>query len=67
MDLQRVKQIIESPDKHEVLHNGTPVWIENVYHDTANVTVMGTCKTMDVPLADLEETGKTESAKNRRL
>lgn len=60
MDLERIKQIMESPDKYEVLYNGSPVWIENVYHDTANVTVMGTCKTMDVPVADLDEKGKVE-------
>ncbi len=53
MELERAKQIINSPDKFEILYNGTPVWIENIYHDTANVTVMGTCKTLDVPVTEL--------------
>ena len=58
MDKQRVQEILETSEKIEVKLNGEPVWIEGIKSNTANVTVMGTCKTMDVPFMSLEETGK---------
>jgi small acid-soluble spore protein H (minor) len=30
MDIQRARQIIESPEKITVIYQGTPVWIDNV-------------------------------------
>ncbi|NLP37847.1 MAG: H-type small acid-soluble spore protein [Firmicutes bacterium] len=60
MDRQRAKEILQTKEKIEVHYQGTPVWIEGIYGSTANVTVMGTCRTMDVPVADLEEKGTKE-------
>ena len=60
MEKQRVQEILETSEKIEVKYNGEPVWIEGIKSNTANVTVMGTCKTMDVPFMSLEETGKLE-------
>ncbi|MCW3490725.1 H-type small acid-soluble spore protein [Dethiobacter alkaliphilus] len=60
MEKDRVKEILDSPEKIEVKYLGEPVWIEGIKSNTANVTVMGTCKTMDVPFMSLEETGKME-------
>lgn len=58
MDKSRAEEILHSPDSIEVMHEGKPVWIEGVNATTANVTVIGTCRTMDVPFNELEETGK---------
>ncbi|MDW7651416.1 MAG: H-type small acid-soluble spore protein [Bacillota bacterium] len=55
MDKDRAEQILQSPDPIDVVYRGKPVWIEGVGEDTANVTVMGTCRTMDVPFEDLRE------------
>lgn len=55
MDKQRAQEIINSPAKIEVHYQGKPVWIEGVEEDTANVTVMGTCHTMNVPFSELQE------------
>ncbi|NLZ38719.1 MAG: H-type small acid-soluble spore protein [Firmicutes bacterium] len=55
MDKTRAKQIINSPDKIEVYYQGKPVWLESIEENSAYVTVMGTCRTMTVPLAELEE------------
>jgi H-type small acid-soluble spore protein len=55
MDKQRAVEIMNSPEKIEVHCQGQPVWIEGIEEDTANVTVMGTCRTMNVPFADLKE------------
>ena len=61
MDKQRAQEILDSAEKIEVKYNGEPVWIEGVKSNTANVTMMGSCKTMDVPFMSLEETGRLES------
>jgi H-type small acid-soluble spore protein len=61
MDKKRAEEIMRSPAKIEVVHNGQPVWIEGAGENSANVTVMGTCKTMDVPYGQLTETGKYEN------
>jgi len=58
MNKSRAEEIMRAPTKIEVVHDGRPVWIESINGDTANVTVMGTCHTMDVPLRELKETGK---------
>jgi H-type small acid-soluble spore protein len=62
MDTNRAEEIMRAPKKIEVVYNGQPVWIEGVNGTSANVTVMGTCKTMDVPVADLQENGKWKHA-----
>ncbi len=56
MDKQRAIQIMASDDNIKVLYKSKSVWIEGVKEDKANITVMGTCTTMDVPVADLQET-----------
>jgi H-type small acid-soluble spore protein len=61
MDKNRAEEIMRTPAKIEVVHKGTPVWIEGVNDEKANVTIMGTCKTMDVPFQELQETGKYET------
>ncbi|UNC91969.1 H-type small acid-soluble spore protein [Candidatus Contubernalis alkaliaceticus] len=57
MEIQRAREIISAPEKIEVHFDGTPVWIEDIKNDTANVTVMGTCKSMEVPVYELQEKG----------
>ncbi|MCR3920998.1 MAG: H-type small acid-soluble spore protein [Firmicutes bacterium] len=55
MEKQRAQEIINSPDKIAVFHQGKAVWIEGIESTTANVTVMGTCHTMNVPFQELKE------------
>ncbi len=57
MKMQRAKEIISAPEKIEVHFDGTPVWIEDIKNDIANVTVMGTCKSLEVPVEELQEKG----------
>lgn len=41
MDSARTKMILQSPESIQVLHNGTPVWIENVMdNNTAEITYL---------------------------
>lgn len=61
LDKQRAEEIMRAPAKIEVVHNGQPVWLEGVNSASANVTIMGTSRTMDVPLTELVETGKYET------
>jgi H-type small acid-soluble spore protein len=56
MEKERAEQILNAPDPIDVKYQGKLVWIEGVGDDTANVTVMGTCRTMDVPIEELRET-----------
>jgi len=39
MDLQRARQIINSEETIEVLHNGGPVWIEGLHPESYTATV----------------------------
>lgn len=55
MDRERAEELLNSPAKIEVHFQGKPVWIEGVEETTANVSVMGTCRTMKVPFTELEE------------
>jgi small acid-soluble spore protein H (minor) len=56
LDSSRVKQIIEAPEKIEVLYDGTPVWLENVNNNnTVYVTYIETHKQEDVPVYKLVE------------
>lgn len=57
MEIQRAKEIMSAPEKIEVHFDGTSVWIEDIINNTANVTVMRTSRSMEVPVEDLEEKG----------
>ncbi|MDW7652080.1 MAG: H-type small acid-soluble spore protein [Bacillota bacterium] len=65
MDKKRAEEIMRAPTKIEVVHNGEPVWIEGIDETSADVTVLGTSETRDVPLEELQETGKYEMRLNR--
>ena len=61
MHIRRAEEIIASPDKIEVLYRENPVWLEDIMNDEkVYVTVLGSCKAMDVPVSDLVETGTVE-------
>jgi small acid-soluble spore protein H (minor) len=61
VQIRRAEEIIASPEKIEVLYNENPVWLEDIVNnEKAYVTVLGSCKTMEVPVSDLVETGKSE-------
>ena len=55
VDKNRAEQILKASEKIEVHHQGKPIWIEGINENTANVTVVGTCHTMDVPFKELQE------------
>lgn len=43
MDIERVRQIVRSPERIDVLYQGTPVWIESIMNDnTVEVTNLET-------------------------
>lgn len=44
LDIQRAKQIIESKGVIEVLYGDSPVWIESLNGNTANISYMHTKK-----------------------
>lgn len=45
MDTIRARQIMQSGDAVQVLHRGSPVWIEKVMdNNTAEITYLGTEK-----------------------
>lgn len=58
MDLNRARQIINSEETIEVLHNGTPVWIEGLNPESYTATVKpldGREGPRQVPLVELIE------------
>lgn len=55
MDNKRAKEIVESLGVIEVLHNGDPVWIENINGNEAKVTYIEDDRTADVPINQLIE------------
>jgi len=56
MDAARAQQIIESDQVIEVLHEGSPVWIEKVMdNNMAHVSYIHTKEEKDVPLYMLVE------------
>jgi len=58
MDVQRAQQIINSQETIDVLHNGSPVWIEGVTpgKNTAKVrSLHGKETTQEVPVTELIE------------
>ncbi|KYH28420.1 MULTISPECIES: H-type small acid-soluble spore protein [Clostridium] len=60
MDLQRVHEIINSPEKITVLYKEHPVWIEEVDNNskTVQVRTLDTKKVMGVYVEDLIDTGE---------
>lgn len=62
LDSERARQIIDSPQKIEVLYQGSPVWIENVTdNNTANVTYIETHDKVEVPVYRLVENNPVKS------
>ncbi len=58
MDLQRAKEILQSPQKITVNYRGEPVWIEMVDETTEKVRVHAESNPNDIrfiPVYDLEE------------
>lgn len=56
MDVNRAKQIMQSKDSIQVLHRGSPVWIDKVMDDnTAEVTYFESNRKETVPVYLLVE------------
>ncbi|HBX23110.1 MAG TPA: H-type small acid-soluble spore protein [Desulfotomaculum sp.] len=58
MDFERAQEIFSSDERIKVLHNGTPIWIENLDDDNNSATIKpldGKFGTSQVPVNDLEE------------
>ena len=55
MNNERAKQIVESLGVIEVLYNGSPVWIDNINGDTADVSYIGTNNKAEVDIKSLIE------------
>lgn len=55
MDNERAKQIVESLGVIEVLYNGSPVWIENIKENTAEVSYIDTKNKVEVQVEKLIE------------
>jgi H-type small acid-soluble spore protein len=64
MDVNRAKEIIESPKKYEVLLNGKGVWIDSVDATTKTATVHEQAgdqqQSMTVRVDQLQEIGLSE-------
>jgi small acid-soluble spore protein H (minor) len=61
MQLERVSEILKSPDNIEVLYNNNPVWIDDIDEDkkTVSVRFLNSDETLEVPVNELEETGRS--------
>ncbi len=57
MDPEKAQQIVESLGVVEVLYFGSPVWIEKVEGEDANVRYLETGDQIRVPVAELVEGG----------
>jgi small acid-soluble spore protein H (minor) len=58
MNVSRAQQIIESEKEIEVLHNGTPVWLQSVNenkHTARAYTKDQPDNEMDIPVNELQE------------
>lgn len=58
MEIERAKQIVQSPEKITVLYQGEPVWIEMVDENTEKAQVHAETNPKDrktIPVWDLEE------------
>ncbi|MBS4023450.1 MAG: small, acid-soluble spore protein, H family [Dethiobacter sp.] len=61
MQIKRAQEIMAAPEKIEVVYREEPVWLEDIMNNgNAYITVVGSCRTMEVPVAELVETGKME-------
>lgn len=61
MQANRAYEIINSPNRIEVIYKDNSVWIENVdtTNSTANVKILNTNEILKVPVNELNETGNT--------
>lgn len=61
MDIERVKEIMNSPENIEVLYNHHSVWIDGIDDKAKRVKVriLDLKENVYVPLDDLVDTGKT--------
>jgi small acid-soluble spore protein H (minor) len=58
MDMKRARQILDSADTIEVLHSGSPVWIESLKPDNNTAIVKpldGRGAAREVPVTELVE------------
>ncbi|QGU00230.1 hypothetical protein SYNTR_1636 [Candidatus Syntrophocurvum alkaliphilum] len=55
MDSSRAKEIIDSPQIIDVLHENNFVWIEGVKNNKAEVRLLNTDEKIVVPLNELNE------------
>lgn len=55
MDEKRAREIVDSLGVIEVMHNGKPVWIENITGNEAQITYIEGNETVDVSLNQLVE------------
>ncbi|MGI5927001.1 MAG: small, acid-soluble spore protein, H family [Thermacetogeniaceae bacterium] len=60
LDPEKAQQIVESLGVIEVLHNGAPVWIENLEGEEAEVRYLETGEIIQVPVSELVEGGSIE-------
>ncbi|MCX7745828.1 MAG: H-type small acid-soluble spore protein [Clostridia bacterium] len=62
MDSERAKQIMRSPEPIQVLHNGSPVWIERVKeNNTAEISYLENQRKEVVPVYMLVENSPANS------
>lgn len=64
MDNKQAEHIVNANEHIEVQYQHVPVWIENVQGSTADVSIMGTNRKINVPLAELEDMGRPISEQN---
>ncbi len=55
MDNESARRIVESLGVIEVQYNGSPVWIENIKDNTAEVSYLDTKNKAEVPIEKLIE------------
>jgi len=55
MDNERARQIVESLGVIEVLYNGSPVWIESIKENNAEVSYIDTKNKAEVQVEKLTE------------
>lgn len=55
MKSDRVQEIMQSHGVININYNGLSVWIEEIRGDTAKVSFVGTDRSIDVPVHELEE------------
>ncbi len=55
MDKKRAEEIIDSLGVIEVIHGSSPVWLNNLDGDMANIEYLDRCDKARVPLAELYE------------